>query len=224
MKTFFLTLIFVMCGFASFSQLENIPLVTVIGEATENIIPDQIILKVTIDKPQVLSQLQSSNASMLFSNDNSQIRFIENEAQLLTEGYPIIKSVKEDKLVKEFYITVNDASKYTDILYKLLKSGFDRIEIWDIRSTKLDAIKLSVFAGAVANARNKALKMVGPLGQQIGKAHLVEELPQSIFNGYAQYLLMPYDSLDRANNNSYMVQPLAITVTSKVRVSFDLIK
>ena len=78
---------------------------------------------------------------------------------------------------------------------------------------------------AIAAAKRKASLMANELGQTIGKAHTIEEVESQSFNWY---------NIDNAKNlenmtyklgsEAYVIEPGYITIISKVKVSFDLMK
>lgn len=208
------------------AQLENIPLVTVTGEAVETVSPDEIILQIDIIKPFTFNQLQNMRVFNFFDKENMQVKFIGTNNNEIDESIVLVKKTSEIELVKEIYITIKDLSKYTDVLLKLYNLGFENVSMIDVRTTKLKELKEQAFTDAVANAREKAVRLAGSLGQSIGKAHTIEEIPQTIENWHAEYLSTPYasDSTLIKTIDIYMQIPGKIIIPVKVKVSFDLIK
>ncbi len=208
----------------SFGQLENIPLITVFGEASTNIAPNQIILKIEIIKPLSTAQLQTMRIFKLFDKENTNIRFIGSQNTEFTESIELINKKDNTEIIKEFYVTINDVSKYTDVLLRLYNAGFYNITMWDARNTKLNELKQTTYLNAIVDAKNKANKLALALGQKIGNAHTVEEIAQPLFNAYSQYLVFPYESVQATVGQHYLHLPASITIVAKVKVSFDLIK
>ncbi|OFX83093.1 MAG: hypothetical protein A2W99_13345 [Bacteroidetes bacterium GWF2_33_16] len=204
------------------AQLENIPLITVTGQAVENILPDEIILRVKITKPLTFAQLQNMRVFNLFDTEDTQVKFIGTNDSEILKSIILVKNSKQIELIKELYIYIHDISKYTDILIKLYNLGFENISIIDIRTTKLDEYKERAYSSAIKNAWNKAAMFAASLGQTIGKAHTIEEIPQPIDNLYKDYLLMPYDTATITYGLYKM--PGTIHIPVKVKVSFDLVK
>ena len=217
-------LVFQFKGIFAFGQFQNLPLITVIGEAYEYTEPDQVILKVKLSKPLNSAQLQNSRIYNLFDAEETQIRFIESDKEALIENMILIQNRKQVELVKEFFIFINDITKYPDILSRLFNSGFDHVTIWDIRSNKVPQLREKTLIQAIADGRGKADHISQTLGQPLGKVHTIEEIPQPLINTFLPVLLNPADSLTRMGVELYRITPGTLLVSAKVKISFDLIK
>jgi len=135
--------------------------------------------------------------------------------------------IQADSLVyvKEIIITINDLQNLDKYLLEIQKLGYKDLIYLDYRVKDLAAHKDQARKNAIASAKRKAILLASELGQSIGKAHTIEELESQSFNWY---------NIDNAKNlenmtyklgsEAYVIEPGYITIISKVKVSFDLMK
>lgn len=226
MNKIFFIIILCLISLNTNAQLENIPLITVTGEAIETVIPDEIILQIDIIKPFTYNQLQNMRIFNFFDSEDTQVKFIGTNNNEVDQSIVLVNKTNKIELIKEVYITINDLSKYTDVLLKLYNLGFENISMVDVQTSKLKELKKQAYTNALANAHEKAVLLASSLGQNIGKAHTIEEIPQAIQNWYSEYLSTPYptDSTFMQTVDFYKQIPGKIVVPVKVKVSFDLVK
>ena len=78
---------------------------------------------------------------------------------------------------------------------------------------------------AIAAAKRKASLMANELGQTIGKAHTIEEVESQSFNWYNIDNSKNLENITyKLGSDVYVIEPGYITIISKVKVSFDLMK
>jgi hypothetical protein len=118
-------------------------------------------------------------------------------------------------------VTVRDISKLDTLLESLIKAGGNRIdsiqyEISDLRKYRDQARELAMKA-----AREKAQALALALGQEIGKAQYIEEVPESSSQSYG--LANSYLETSRGRSKSTSSTAAGENrVSASVQVSFEL--
>lgn len=199
-------------------QLQNIPLITVTGESVVKVIPDYVILGLRIKKG--LPGTENKPSFEIFKDEDTKIRLFDfNETDMARS----IIQMDSATYYKEVFITINDIKKLDKYLLELYNLGYRDYVYMDYRTSNYKRYKLQAKKEAVNAARKKAQELVAELGQTLGKAHTIEELPGEDYNWY--------NLNDKANSgkimyklgaDNYLIEPGYITVTAKVKVSFDL--
>jgi len=200
------------------AQLENIPLVTVTGEATIKAKPDYAILALKVYK--TIKPEESIRYLEIFKDEDTKIRifaFDENDIE--------VSFVQKEgsTYVKEVFITVNDMEKLDKVLLELNKLRFTQFHFFEYRLKNLPIYKNKARLQAIKFAKVKASAMAESLGQKIGKAHTIEEIDYENYNWYNTKNRIWYLS-ERLDADDYMIFPGYISITSKVKIGFDLVK
>ena len=127
--------------------------------------------------------------------------------------------------VKEIFITIYDLNKLDKYLLDLHKKGFDDYFYRDYRVSGLENLTNESRKKAISSAKRKAVLLAQELGQTKGKAHLIEEILAENNNWYSlnseintEKLLFSFGS------EGYLIDPGYVTIQSKLKVSFELIK
>lgn len=234
MKTFnVLAVIFVLSVAAIADDRLPPKVVRVMGVSEVKVVPDRAVLEVGVEK-------QSASASLAKGSADSTARRIlaslrqngidEKDIQTtylsLQPQFDYRKGMKISYFVAEqtMSVTVRDLRKLDAVLDSLIKVGGNQInsiqyETSDLRKYRDEARDLAVKA-----AREKAEALAHALGQEIGKAYAIEEVPESTYAYGAQYLSnvgfeAPTKSRGRAGPSTAIGQK---TVSASIVVSFDL--
>lgn len=201
--------------------VENIPLLTVEGEAIVKAIPDQAIITVRVHKRIGVENLTLVSDAFLFSKEQTDIKFVgNNDTEVLTSVLEATVNEKEAVFVKEFIITIHNMNDLTKVLIELLRHGFTNIHSVRYRLSDVNRLKDKARTDAIANARASAMVYARELGQGIGKAHLVKEEETQITNWYIDKFRPDINELV---GTTYRLNPGYITIPCKVIVSFDLL-
>ncbi len=216
-----LILIIVCCyGNLAFGQLlQNIPLITVTGESVVKVSPDYIILGIRIKK-ELTATMNNKPAFEIFKEEDTKIRLFDfNEADM---SKTIIQFDSSD-YYKEVFITINDVKKLDKYLLELFNLGYKDYVYIDYRVSNYSRYKNQARKDAINSAKKKATNLVTELGQTLGKAHTIEDVYSEDYSWY--------NLKDKANSgnltfklgsDNYQIEPGYITITAKVKVSFDL--
>jgi uncharacterized protein YggE len=119
-------------------------------------------------------------------------------------------------------VTVRDLTRLDALLESLIKSGGNRIdsiryETSDLRKYRDQARELAVKA-----AREKAAALANALGQEIGKAYTIEEIPDSNYSnafGLTSNEILETKSRAQGGPSTAAGQR---SISASVTVSFDL--
>ena len=199
-------------------QLQNIPLITVTGESVVKVIPDYVIIGLRIKKS--LPGTENKPSFEIFKEEDTKIRLFDfNEADISRS----IIQMDSAAYYKEVFITISDIKKLDKYLLELYNLGYRDYVYLDYRVTNYKRYKSQARKEAVNTARKKAQELVAELGQTLGKAHTIEEMPTEDYNWYnlkdkAKSGMIMY----KLGADNHLIEPGYITVTAKVKVSFDL--
>ena len=120
-------------------------------------------------------------------------------------------------------ITVRDISKLDVLVESLVKAGGNRIDSIQYETSDLRKYRDQARDLAVKAAREKAQALAAALGQQIGKAQSIEEVPESTYQGYGFLANTSFES--RVTKGKSLGPSTAAgqnTISASVIVSFEL--
>jgi uncharacterized protein YggE len=167
------------------AQESQLPLITTLGEATITVVPDEILLNFTITSQDGnIEGAKEKNRSV----SSKAISFLLKEAGIeekhIQTRYMNIRPVKKNynSPVIDFYsaqqsfnVCIKDLDKFEPIIDGLLNNGITEIGNPQFRTTKLEEYKMEAKLKAVKHARDKASALAKELGQDIGRAHRINE-------------------------------------------------
>jgi uncharacterized protein YggE len=224
------TVLFLFVFMVSLSQAQEqkqIPQITVSGEGKVSVKPDHVVINFgvensgkdatevkklndeTVDKVMKFikkfgipsSDFQTTNVSLNRNYDYEKKKFSFNASQSIT-------------------ITLKDISKYDSLMMGLVDNGINNIENVEFKSSKIEDYKSQARKLAMSDAKHKAEDYVSVLNQKIGKAILISDNSQALFNEPRYYKLAA-----ASMSNEAPMETLAageIDVTANVTVSFIL--
>jgi uncharacterized protein YggE len=202
--------------------MQNIPLVTVVGESVVKIKPDYVVIAIRVKKSMNLTTLQTTSAFKIFEQNDTRIQLFGFDDKNID-----FSLIQADSLVyvKEIFITVNDLENLDKYLLEIQKLGYKDLIYLDYRVKDLTAYKDQARKNAIASAKRKAVLLANELGQSIGKAHTIEELESQSFNWYNIDNTKNLENITfKLGTDGYVIEPGYVTVVSKIKVSFDLLK
>lgn len=212
-------------SFGAFAQ-EPVPLISVTGEGTVNVVPDKVIIKARVEHQG------NSAAEVKGQNDKVVNEILE---YLKSEGIPA-KNIQTEYIrlnkeynynTKEYFYSANqaisvkleDLKKYEEIINGLMESGLNRIDGIEFQSSKKDALESEARKKAVLNAQAKAQELVAPLGQKVGPAFSINEMETNHFQPvYRGMVEMKSDD----SGASQTIAPGEMEITVKVNIGFYL--
>ena len=216
-KILFILSLFLISVF-SFAQLQNIPLVVVEAVSVVKVKPDHVIIGVKLNK-----KIQISNSMLeIFRETDTNLKIFGLDDKAI---YQSLIQADSSYYVKEIFLTITDMNILDKTLLELYKLGYKQYIYLDYRVQNFISYKNQARKEAIILAKTKAASLSAELNQTIGKAHKIEELNQESYNWYN---IHDTDNLEdityKIGSDFYLIEPGYITIISKVRVSFDLIK
>jgi uncharacterized protein len=203
--------------------------VRVFGTAEVKVAPDRAVVELGVQKqdPNAGAAKRAADAAArkvlaaLHANGvdekDVQTTYLSLQQQSYTrKGVRISYFVAEETMS----ITVRDLAKLDALLDTLIQAGGNRIdgisyETSDMRKYRDQARDLAVKA-----AREKALALAQALGQEIGKAHSIEEVPEQ------EYSTLMANTRNEfylpTKNRGPSIAPGQKSISASVIVSFDL--
>mgnify|MGYP000441922083 FL=1 len=181
MKRIVVLLFLVSVTCSTFAQLQNIPLVTAIGESVVKVKPDYAVAVIKVKKSMNISSLTTAATFRIFEENDTRVQLFGFDDKNID-----FSLIQADSLVyvKEIIITINDLQNLDKYLLEIQKLGYKDLIYLDYRVKDLAAHKDQARKNAIASAKRKAILLASELGQSIGKAHTIEELESQSFNWY----------------------------------------
>ncbi|HLQ50478.1 MAG TPA: SIMPL domain-containing protein [Terriglobales bacterium] len=207
--------------------------VRVVGTSEVKVVPDQAVIELGVEK-------QSASASMAKKSADAAARSIlaslhangvdEKDIQTtflsLQPQFDYKKGMRISYFVAEqtITVTVRDLTKLDTLLESLIKAGGNRIDSIQYETIDLRKYRDQARDLAVKAAREKAEALAKALGQEIGKAYSIEEVPETNNQyawGYASNV--SYEVTKTRSQAGPTTAAGQKTVSASVTVSFDLL-
>ena len=162
-------------------------LVRVIGSADVKVVPDKAVIEVGVERQNASATAAKQSA------DNTSRRIIAAlhangvDARDIQTAYLSLqpnsytrKGVRISYFVaaQTLTVTVRDLAKLDSLLESLVKAGGNRIDSISYETTDLRKYRDQARDLAIKAAREKADALARALGQQIGKAEMIDEVPE----------------------------------------------
>jgi uncharacterized protein len=212
---------------------EHLPprVVRVVGTADVKTVPDEALIELGVEKQSpnaATAKRLADNASREILASLRQNGVAEKDMQTtfiaLQPQFNYRKGMRISYFVAEQTIsfTVQDLSRLDSLLESLIKAGGNRIdsiryEVSDLRKYRDQARDLAVKA-----AREKAEALAKALGQDVGKAYSIDEVPQYNYQYSAGLVSNETLTSTRVAKTGPSTAPGQNTISASVVVSFDL--
>ncbi|NJW53475.1 SIMPL domain-containing protein [Salinimicrobium oceani] len=212
-------------GSILYGQNDPKPTIAVMGTGTVNVVPDRVVINSRIE------HTGNSAAEVKKQNDqvvNDVIKYLKSQGveakDIQTEYIRLNKEV--DYNTKEIYYSANqaisiqlkDLRKYETVMSGLLKTGLNRIDGVEFKTSQKEQLQAEARQKAVLNAKAKAEEYAEALGQELGKAISMEEVQTDHFQPVYR-MEMKADS----SSGQQTIAPGEMEVTVKVNISFLLL-
>jgi uncharacterized protein len=166
--------------------------VRAVGSAEVKVVPDQAVIQMGVEKQNVRASVakQSADAaarsilavlrSMGIDEKDVQTTFLSLQPQFNYEhGMKMSSFVAEQSLS----ITVRDLKKLDALLEALIQAGGNRIDSIQYETSDLRKYRDQARDLAAKAAREKAEALAKALGQEIGRASSIDEIPEYQYGG-----------------------------------------
>lgn len=164
------------------------PSVSVIGEASVKISPDQVTFTfeiVTANKELAMAKRDNDlrSAKTLDTAKSFQINpeNIQTDSLTISPQYTGEKDARGPhvligyEVTKRIFVILKDLAKLDFFMSRAIEAGVNRVVSINIENSDYDKHQERVRAMAVKNAREKAQAYAAQLGQTIGKAYVIRE-------------------------------------------------
>jgi uncharacterized protein YggE len=203
--------------------------VRVVGTSEVKVVPDRAVIEVGVEKQdpsasvakhaedaaarRILAVLRSSGVE----EKDVQTTFLSLQPQSYTK-----KGVRVSYFVaaQTLTVSVRDLPKLDTLLEALIKAGGNRIDSIGYETSDLRKYRDQARELAVKAAREKAGDLAKALGQDIGKAQSIEEVPDNQVAGLQSNTYYDYRGRDKTVAPSIAVGQKSISAS--VMVSFEL--
>lgn len=211
------------------------PLITVSGQAEISVTPDMAVFNlrvVTLDKDLAKSKAlndEKVSKTLAMAKDykiapeDVQTTYISVDTNYTDyqEGKPRVFLGYE--VSKKIVLTLRDMSRIESLLSDVIKTGVNRVEGIDFRTTQIRQHKDRARQMAIRAAQEKAIALTKEIGQTIGKACFIRE--EGIGGSGATNNFAANTSSSTSGDYSDAEGTIAIgqiPVTARVIVSFEL--
>jgi hypothetical protein len=221
-----------LCLFAGLAAAEDrmpAKTVRVVGTSEVKVVPDRAVIEVGVEK-QALSASVAKHAEdaaarrilVALRGNGIDEKDIQTTFLSLQPQSSYVKKVRVSYFVAQqtLTVTVRDITKLDTLLETLIKAGGNRIDSIGYETSELRKYRDQARDMAVKAAREKAEALAKALGQEIGKAQSIEEVPEPE-NAY----FMANASLGIADKTRSAGPSVAVgqkTISASVMVSFEL--
>ncbi|HEY0320229.1 MAG TPA: SIMPL domain-containing protein [Pyrinomonadaceae bacterium] len=231
-------------------QAEQLPLITVTGQAEVKVAPDEVVFTLSVvklDKDLLVAKEQNDQSVRRIMEltrkynippQDVQTDYISVEPRYhdeRTSGYPTggaeAKKIFDGYQVsKTVGIRLKDISRFESFLTDIIKAGIDRFSDLEFRTSEMRKYRDQARALAIRAAREKAEALTKEIGQTIGRAYTIREDGYIYGNANANTSIysnsISTGSAGGGEGNSdeenKTIAPGMITVSAKVTVSFRL--
>lgn len=225
MKKSFLLVLFLI-SLAGYSQERQESLVSVTGEGTVRIIPDEVLIRARIEHTgKSVSEVKEQNDKVVdaiikfLRSQDIPARNFQTEYITLNKDYNFQSKDTFYSANQAIAIRLKDLDKYESLISGLLDSGLNRIDGIQFDSSQREALESEARKKAVVDAREKAMELAEAIDQQIGKATQINELSGGN-RPSPMYRAMEVQSADSGQQET--LAPGEMVITIRVNASFLL--
>lgn len=224
-------LLIIFVAFGSYAlqaqQINQIPMVTVTGEGTVKVVPDQVLIKSRIEHegndPQEVKKKNDAvvnNVIRYLKSQNIPENNVQTDYMNLSKNYNYDTKTYTYVANQSISILLKDLKEYEKIMSGLLAAGLNRIDGIDFKSSEIAQHKTEARKRAILNAKQKAEQYVAPLSQSVGKALMISEIETNSFPPMYRGLESMKAQSDAMQEET--IAPGELEVNVKVNVGFEL--
>ena len=206
--------------------------VRVFGTSDVKVVPDRAVIELGVEKQnasaRLAKQAEDAAARRLLASlhaNGIEDKDVQTTYLSLRPQFDYRKGMRISYFAADqtMSITVRDITKLDALVESLIKAGGNRIDSIQYETSELRKYRDQARDLAVKAAREKAQALAAALGQGIGKAQSIEEVPESAYqesiSGLANYSFELSAKRKRAGPSTAAGQN---TISASVIVSFEL--
>lgn len=175
-------------------QAEQLPLITVSGQAEVKVEPNEVVFTLSVVKldkdlmaakeqnDQSVRRIMELTRRYNIAPQDVQTDYISVEPQYREERKTVANGLVETKMIFDGYqvsktvaILLKDISRFESFLTDILRAGIDRLGNVEFRTSDMRRHRDRARALAIAAAREKAVALTREIGQTIGTAYSIRE-------------------------------------------------
>ncbi len=234
MKSFVIAAVLLtLSGLAIAEDRPSVKVVRVYGTSDVKVVPDRAVIELGVEKQsasaRLAKQAEDASARRLLATlraNGIEDKDIQTTYLSLRPQFDYRKGMRISYFAAEqtMTVTVRDIAKLDALVESLIKAGGNRIDSIQYETSDLRKYRDQARDLAVKAAREKAQALAGALGQGIGKAQSIEEVPQSEYQSPSQI----YNALLSVNEARAPARVAPSTargqnsISASVIVSFEL--
>ena len=231
MKNTLLLLAILAISTFGYAQNNNntVPLITVIGESSVKIKPDEVTLNFGVETRNIEAKAAKTENDKLMSEILKYLKSQKIDPKNIQTDYLRLNPVYNHQLGKEegfvasqmVSLKITDLSKYEAISSGILERGINQINNIEFSSSKLKEHEAEARNLAIKSAKQKATEMAAQIDQNIGKAYFINEDMQPVIP-FQRYGAMKAMDMQESGANDPTIAPGEIEIKGRVTVSFVL--
>lgn len=229
MKKLALILTVMIATITQAQEIKHIPMVNVQGEGKIKVTPDQTCITISQEtKGLTAVEVKKENDSKI----DAILKFIKKmnipQSDYLTQRVNLNPNYDYDKKQQEYIasqtvsILLKDLSKYDVLMDGLIKSGVNKIDNVEFKTSKLLQLQSDARKLAIKDAKLKAEDFVSVLNQKIGRAYTISDNSQNSNPQPVMYASMKSTMNDAGAAPTQTLAAGEIEVLVNVSVSFIL--
>jgi uncharacterized protein YggE len=233
-RTFFLlSFFFFLAALASAQQQPVLPpLVTVTGTGEVKVVPDEIVINIGVDvRDKSLDVARKQNDERVTALLNFLKKSGVDAKYIQTTNLSVYPNYVGEygQTTPEFYMTqksvtiiIKEVKRFDEILTGIYKTGANRVEGIEYRSSELQKHREAARKLAVQAAKQKAATLTSELGSKIGRVYSITEssgpsYPGPLYRGAMANKMVESAAADAGGPTISLGQ---LVVTASVEVSF----
>jgi uncharacterized protein YggE len=215
------------------SAQERLPehVVRVIGTGDVKVVPDRAVIELGVEKQDRSASVAKRTAdaasrkliAMLRSNAVDEKDIQTTFLSLQPQSY-VRKGVRISYFVagQTLTVTVRDLPKFDSLLEALIKAGGNKIDSIRYETSDLRKYRDQARDIAIKAAREKAEALAKALGQQTGKAQIIDEVPEYSYTSLNFFANDSAGVAEKLRTRESATAPGQQTISASVVVSFEL--
>ncbi len=213
---------------------EKLPprVVRVIGTAEVRVIPDQVVVEVGVVKQGLTAKAAKKEADLAASSVIAAIRGtgIEHKDIQTTDlslqphyDYKSGRKLSHFSAEQSFTVTLREIKKLDSLLDVVIQAGANEIDSVEYKTNDLRKYRDQARSEAIKAAQEKAADLAKAVGQGIGKAYSIEEVPDYNYQWGSGVTANAFVPSHGSSSGESTTPPGERVVKASVTVSFDLI-
>ncbi len=171
-------------------QENSTPYIEVTGTAEQEIIPDQIYIRITITedyKGKTKITIEEQEEQLKDALKEIGIDLANLSLSDANADYVKIRWSKKDILTKRDYtLLVSNAKMVVNVYQELEKLKIDEAHIVKVNHSKIDSIRRTVRISAIKAAKEKSDYLLAAIGEETGKPLIITETANPVFSNVNQ--------------------------------------